>query len=92
MRSPACLFQSTPRHPMTDTTLTPANLSALRHLQRGMQQEFTETLRCDEQLMARIIAFAAQYVTEQVPFTSEEAATELAMQLAQNVVVTCKEG
>lgn len=80
---------------MTDTLpvaeLTPAQLSVIKKLARGMQQEFTETLRCDEQLMARVIAFAAQYVTEQVPFTSEEASTELAMQLAQNVVISCKE-
>lgn len=72
---------------MTDTALTLTHLNALRHLQRGMQVTFTEDLRTNEELMETILKAAAQHVAEQVPFTNEEAATELAMMLAQNVTI-----
>ena len=87
MRSP-CSPVSVTTPTMTDTTLTPMNLSALRHLQRGMQVEFTENLRVNEELMDVILKAAAKHVAEQVPFTNQEAAEELTQMLATNVVIT----
>ena len=53
-------------------------IDALRHLQRGLQDDFAGHLGTNDSLMELILDQAQRYVARKIPFTNEAASEELA--------------